>query len=309
MIFEFKKIISSYHVAIIIGIFLLINLISIIGICNSDLENYYDSFSYAQQDIDTICDEAESNIENDTDTYRMTMINKLYTNRKWDYRAYDSREKDYVEYNAHSIIAILITIILVVKLNTSERVTNMYQLIWTVPSRNKKVFINKQLTIFAVCFGIQFIFFIENLIAFCIFGGVYPSLKMYTVPGYFSTWINQSIIAYKIAELIILSLVNVIIAEIAYIISIYFKHEIKSVIISAVISYMLYLLGTRQPVLTRYLNPVSLVNPKWLTANCLYMVFNSKIVLMYIPAVIVLLIAMLLSIISGYIISIKRYNT
>lgn len=137
---------------------LFLNGISIINICAGDLLTYKNDYDYSQQNITEIYDNAVTQITNGQNITLMKKIAESFRDRQWDYRAYDSRELDYVGYTRSIYMMIIIMVIITARSFGVEREKNMNKVVSVALQRDKRLYHTKLKMIIITCVILSVIF-------------------------------------------------------------------------------------------------------------------------------------------------------
>lgn len=268
MKYEVKKVFFDKNYLFIVLIAALVNIISIVKICNFTNYNYGTIYN-TQADIDAMKDDIKYNILTKQNVELMEKIDGIICDRQYFYNAYDSREKEYIEFD-FSFVLIVLVIILTVKSIENERHDNMIRILYTTSKCNNKMIVNKHISNWIGCFTIVCLFEIINCTCFVLLGGVEVWLPLYVVPGYVFSWFGGNILLYKLLETVTLFIVSVIISEVTYGICILFRGEIINTILSLLAVIGLFEWSKRLIYFSRALNPFTLLKPGNFLSSCYY---------------------------------------
>lgn len=239
--YELRKCLCNKTVILIILIFFVVN----------GLEASYKSL-YPEKVYDTtttetykkLIDEAFENIDEGRDVY----LSSIFIDRFYDRQitafvydeeqvGYETEEVAFVNYETSAMYGLILVAVIVIISIDLERKTRMTQIISVTEKRNGRIHLAKQLAIAAVVVFINAFLFIENVIVHKLVGEIDYGMKLYNIPGYRATLFNGSILEYKIICAIGVCMIEIIIANIIYILACFLKRNIH-LIIGSVCTYV-----------------------------------------------------------------------
>ena len=239
--YELRKCLCNKTVILIILIFFVVN----------GLEASYKSL-YPEKVYDTtttetykkLIDEAFENIDEGRDVY----LSSIFIDRFYDRQitafvydeeqvGYETEEVAFVNYETSAMYGLILVVVIVIISIDLERKTRMTQIISVTEKRNGKIHLAKQLAIAIVVVFINAFLFIENVIVHKLVGEIDYGMKLYNIPGYRATLFNGSILEYKIICTIGVCMIEIIIANIIYILACFLKRNIH-LIIGSVCTYV-----------------------------------------------------------------------
>ncbi|MBQ2982478.1 MAG: hypothetical protein IJD58_10220 [Lachnospiraceae bacterium] len=239
--YELRKCLCNKTVILIILIFFVVN----------GLEASYKSL-YPEKVYDTtttetykkLIDEAFENIDEGRDVY----LSSIFIDRFYDRQitafvydeeqvGYETEEVAFVNYETSAMYGLILVAVIVIISIDLERKTRMTQIISVTEKRNGRIHLAKQLAIAAVVVFINAFLFIENVIVHKLVGEIDYGMKLYNIPGYRATLFNGSILEYKIICAIGVCVIEIIIANIIYILACFLKRNIH-LIIGSVCTYV-----------------------------------------------------------------------
>ena len=239
--YELRKCLCNKTVILIILIFFVVN----------GLEASYKSL-YPEKVYDTtttetykkLIDEAFENIDEGRDVY----LSSIFIDRFYDRQItafvydeeqvrYETEEVAFVNYETSAMYGLILVVVIVIISIDLERNTRMTQIISVTEKRNGKIHLAKQLAIAIVVVFINAFLFIENVIVHKLVGEIDYGMKLYNIPGYRATLFNGSILEYKIICAIGVCMIEIIMANIIYILACFLKRNIH-LIIGSVCTYV-----------------------------------------------------------------------
>lgn len=239
--YELRKCLCNKTVILIILIFFVVN----------GLEASYKSL-YPEKVYDTtttetykkLIDEAFDNIDEGRDVY----LSSIFIDRFYDRQitafvydeeqvGYETEEVAFVNYETSAMYGLILVAVIVIISIDLERKTRMTQIISVTEKRNGRIHLAKQLAIVIVVVFINAFLFIENVIVHKLVGEIDYGMKLYNIPGYRATLFNGSILEYKIICAIGVCVIEIIIANIIYILACFLKRNIH-LIIGSVCTYV-----------------------------------------------------------------------
>jgi hypothetical protein len=239
--YELRKCLCNKTVILIILIFFVVN----------GLEASYKSL-YPEKVYDTtttetykkLIDEAFENIDEGRDVY----LSSIFIDRFYDRQItafvydeeqvrYETEEVAFVNYETSAMYGLILVAVIVIISIDLERKTRMTQIISVTEKRNGRIHLAKQLAIVIVVVFINAFLFIENVIVHKLVGEIDYGMKLYNIPGYRATLFNGSILEYKIICAIGVCVIEIIIANIIYILACFLKRNIH-LIIGSVCTYV-----------------------------------------------------------------------
>ena len=239
--YELRKCLCNKTVILIILIFFVVN----------GLEASYKSL-YPEKVYDTtttetykkLIDEAFDNIDEGRDVY----LSSIFIDRFYDRQitafvydeeqvGYETEEVAFVNYETSAMYGLILVAVIVIISIDLERKTRMTQIISVTEKRNGRIHLAKQLAIVIVVVFINAFLFIENVIVHKFVGEIDYGMKLYNIPGYRATLFNGSILEYKIICAIGVCVIEIIIANIIYILACFLKRNIH-LIIGSVCTYV-----------------------------------------------------------------------
>ena len=239
--YELRKCLCNKTVILIILIFFVVN----------GLEASYKSL-YTEKVYDTtttetykdLIDEAFKNIDEGRDVY----LSSIFIDRFYDRQitafvydeeqvGYETEEVAFVNYETNAMYGLILVAVIVIISIDLERKTRMTQIISVTENRNGRVHLVKQLTIVIVVVAINTLMLIENIIVYKFVGDIDYGMKLYNIPGYRATLFNGSILEYKIICTIGVCMIELILANIIYILACFFKKNIY-LIIGSIATYV-----------------------------------------------------------------------
>lgn len=239
--YELRKCLCNKTVILIILIFFVVN----------GLEASYKSL-YPEKVYDTtttetykkLIDEAFENIDEGRDVY----LSSIFIDRFYDRQItafvydeeqvrYETEEVAFVNYETSAMYGLILVAVIVIISIDLERKTRMTQIISVTEKRNGRIHLAKQLAIDIVVVFINAFLFIENVIVHKLVGEIDYGMKLYNIPGYRATLFNGSILEYKIICAIGVCVIEIIIANIIYILACFLKRNIH-LIIGSVCTYV-----------------------------------------------------------------------
>ena len=239
--YELRKCLCNKTVILIILIFFVVN----------GLEASYKSL-YPEKVYDTtttetykkLIDEAFENIDEGRDVY----LSSIFIDRFYDRQitafvydeeqvGYETEEVAFVNYETSAMYGLILVAVIVIISIDLERKTRMTQIISVTEKRNGRIHLAKQLAIVIVVVFINAFLFIENVIVHKFVGEIDYGMKLYNIPGYRATLFNGSILEYKIICAIGVCVIEIIIANIIYILACFLKRNIH-LIIGSVCTYV-----------------------------------------------------------------------
>lgn len=238
--YELKKITGDIGLWMVIVMCLIINGFVIIRICADKLPNYLSLYANNESDYDDIINNAYENMESGSDIVYMQEIINSFEAREWNFEAYDSREKDYVEHNLSSLLVAVICILITIKIIDQERTGNMTSLICATKGSYKGVFLTKLIVTVIVTFVVTVIFFLVDLILYAVGGGVNIFNKLYIVPGYFTTWFMGNVLEYKLGYMFMTLLNALILTGITYLLSMTIRKTAPVICVAFVGAFVTY---------------------------------------------------------------------
>lgn len=240
--YELRKCLCNKTVILIILIFFVVN----------GLEASYKSL-YPEKVYDTtttetykkLIDEAFENIDEGRDVYMSSIFIDRFYDRQITAFVYDEEQVGYeteevafVNYETSAMYGLILVAVIVIISIDLERKTRMTQIISVTEKRNGKIHLAKQLAIVIVVVFINAFLFIENVIVHKLVGEIDYGMKLYNIPGYRATLFNGSILEYKIICTIGVCMIEIIIANIIYILACFLKRNIH-LIIGSVCTYVI----------------------------------------------------------------------
>lgn len=239
--YELRKCLCNKTVILIILIFFVVN----------GLEASYKSL-YPEKVYDTtttetykkLIDEAFENIDEGRDVY----LSSIFIDRFYDRQitafvydeeqvGYETEEVAFVNYETSAMYGLILVAVIVIISIDLERKTRMTQIISVTENRNGRVHLVKQLTIAIVVVAINALMLIENIVVYKFVGDIDYGMKLYNIPGYRATLFNGSILEYKIICTIGVCMIELILANIIYILACFFKKNIQ-LIIGSIATYV-----------------------------------------------------------------------
>lgn len=123
----------------------------------------------------------------------------------------------------------------------------MTSIISMTAGKDTKVVLVKQLSLAVSCLIINVVFLIESVLLYKILGGLDIEMKLYNVPGYFGTWFSGNILMYKVICTLGVTMAQIIVGNLIYIVSAVFKSQKAVIIGSAVLTGGLYYVSNNIP--------------------------------------------------------------
>ena len=239
--YELRKCLCNKTVILIILIFFVVNGLEA-SYKSLYPENVYDTTT--TETYKKLIDEAFENIDEGRDVY----LSSIFIDRFYDRQitafvydeeqvGYETEEVAFVNYETSAMYGLILVAVIVIISIDLERKTRMTQIISVTEKRNGRIHLVKQLTIAIVVVVINAFLFIENVIVHKLVGEIDYGMKLYNIPGYRATLFNGSILEYKIICAIGVCVIEIIIANIIYILACCLKRNIH-LIIGSVCTYV-----------------------------------------------------------------------
>jgi hypothetical protein len=239
--YELRKCLCNKTVILIILIFFVVN-----GL-EASHKSLYPEKAYDTTTTETyknLIDEAFENIDEGRDVY----LSSIFIDRFYDRQItafvydeeqvrYETEEVAFVNYETSAMYGLILVAVIVIISIDLERKTRMTQIISVTEKRNGRIHLAKQLAIVIVVVFINAFLFIENVIVHKLVGEIDYGMKLYNIPGYRATLFNGSILEYKIICAIGVCVIEIIIANIIYILACFLKRNIH-LIIGSVCTYV-----------------------------------------------------------------------
>lgn len=236
--YELRKCLFNKTVILIMLIFFIIN-----GL-EASYKSRYVSKVYDETTTETyeqLIDEAFECIDEGRDVYQaLVFIERFYDRQITDFLygdgfgEYETKEVAFVNYETSATYGLVLIVVIVIMVIDLERKTRMTQIISVTEKRNGRIHMAKQLSIAVVVLMINTFMLIENIIVHKFVGEINYGMKLYNIPGYRATLFNGSILEYKIICTIGVCMIEIIIANIIYILACFLNGNVRLIIGSAV---------------------------------------------------------------------------
>lgn len=287
-------------------------LVMIILMCVNGLEIYYQckyyrheidlEQNYTTADYKRFISEAVCDIENGEDVFLSKLVIEEFKDREITNEAYDSREEEFTVYGKYGIYGVIMVVLIVFFTVDTERRTGMTSIISMTSGKELKVIPAKQLSFAVSCLLINAVFLIESIVLYKIFGGLDMGMKLYNVPGYFGTWFSGNILMYKMVCTIGMSMAQILLGNLIYIVSGIFRRRNFIIAGSAIVTVVLYYLCDRIPPKYCFLNIFECFDGGCLVRDFILVGFGNIYTYRLWAALIVLFIGVVLSGICNFLI-------
>ena len=199
-----------------------------------------------------LIDEAFECIDEGRDVYQASVFIERFYDRQitaflYDdgFGEYETKEVAFVNYETSATYGLVLIVVIVIMVIDLERKTKMTQIISVTEKRNGRIHMAKQLSIAIVVIIINAFMFIENIIVHKLVGEIDYGMKLYNIPGYRATLFNGSILEYKIICTIGVCMIEIIIANIIYMLACFLKGNVRLIVGSAVVYTILDMLSDK----------------------------------------------------------------
>ncbi|MGN0374461.1 MAG: hypothetical protein ACI4EN_03095 [Butyrivibrio sp.] len=275
MKYELIKSLSNKTVIMVVFLLLCINGLEMYFQCKFFSQEILVEDNYSTEDYKAIIADAVEDIHNNRDVFLSKAVISEFIDREITNEAYDSREAEFIAYNKFGIYGIFIVALIVIFTIDTERKSGMVQIISVISKRSSKVLIAKQLSLALCCIIINFLFLTEGIILYSLSGGLDIGMKLYNVPGYFATWYSGNILSYKIICTLGICMLQIIIGNLIYIASCFFKNTVPIIGCSLASVGILFLIGKIIPSGNCYFNIFSFLNCECLSRDFIILKFGN----------------------------------
>ncbi len=242
MRYELRKCLCNKTVILVMLIFFVVN-----GL-EASYKTRYPEKVYDTTTTETykqLINEAFESIDEDRDVYLSSVFIERFYDRQitafvyaGEEMQYETNEAAFTNYENSAMYGLILVMVIVIMVIDLERKTRMTQIISVTEKRNGRIHLAKQLAIATVVVLINAFMFIENIIVHKLVGEIDYGMKLYNIPGYRATLFNGSILEYKIICTIGICMIEIIIANIIYVLACFLKKNIH-LTIGSVCTYVI----------------------------------------------------------------------
>ena len=270
----------------------------LIFLCINGLEASYkgkfverEDDEYTTVDYDRLVEEAFASIEEGRDVRLSSVFIENFANRELTTYTYETEEAAFVEYSTYAEYGLILVILITIVAIEAERKSKMTQIISVASKRNTRIILSKQLAIVVSVIIINLAFLLETILVHNMVGEIDYGMKLYNIPGYRGTLFNGSILEYKILCTLGICLIQIIMANVVYILACVIKKG-GALITGSVATYaVLDYISSQVPLKYYYLNLFAFFDSKYLMRDTIA-IFIGDIYTIYIWVALVFLLLM-----------------
>ncbi len=224
---------------------------------------------YTTADYDGLVEKAFENIEEGRDVKLSYIFIENFANRELTTYTYETNEAAFVEYHTYAEYGMILVILITIVSVEAERKSKMTQIISVASKRTTKIILSKRMATIVSVVIINLVLLVETILVHSIDGKIDYGMKLYNIPGYRGTLFNGSILEYKIICTLGICLIQIIMANIVYMLACFVKKS-GVLIAGSVVAYVaLDYMSSLVPLKHYYLKLFSFFNSKYLMRDAI----------------------------------------